>query len=123
VRLCERALAVRRKAYGDSHPDVAESWHDLAAARGRLAPGDLNAALESLRAGLDTFRSTRPAASFLLARQLFFLGDVLRLNGRPDEALPYLEEARAIWSKKPPSDSKDLADLEAALVATRAASR
>jgi tetratricopeptide (TPR) repeat protein len=123
VRLDERALALRRKALGDRHPEVAESWHDLAVARGRLDPHDLNAALEALGTGLDTFRSTLPADSFLLARGLFLLGDVLRLNGRPSEALPYLEEACAIWGKKPPSSRRDLADLEAALAATRAAPR
>jgi eukaryotic-like serine/threonine-protein kinase len=127
VRLYERALALRRKAFGDRHPEVAESWHDLAVARGHLAPQDLNAALEALRAGLDTIRPTLPADSSLLARELFFLGDVLRLNGRPGEAAPYLEEAQAIWHKKPPSNPRDLgdgssiADLEAALAATRAA--
>jgi serine/threonine protein kinase/Tfp pilus assembly protein PilF len=123
LRLYERALALRRKAFGDRHPEVAESWHDLAVARGRLAPPDLNAALEALRTGVDTFRSTLPADSSLLARELFFLGDVLRLNGRPGAAMPYLEEAHAIWRKNPPSDPRDLADLEAALAATRAAPR
>jgi serine/threonine-protein kinase len=127
VRLYERALALRRRAFGNRHPEVAESWHDLAVARSPLAPQDLNAALEALRAALDTFRSTLPADSSLLARELFFLGDVLRLNGRPAEATTYLEEAQAIWRKKPPSNPGDLgdgssiADLEAALAATRTA--
>ncbi len=120
VRLSERALAVRHKAFGDRHPDVAESWRDLAVARGRLAPQDLNAALEALRAQLGAFRSTLPADSTPIALELFFLGDVLRRNGRPGEALPYLEESHAIWRKSPPGEAKDLADLEAALAATRA---
>jgi tetratricopeptide (TPR) repeat protein len=121
VHLYERALAVRRKAFGDRHHEVAESWHDLA--RGRLALDDLNGALEALRTGVDTFRSTLPADSSQLAGGLFLLGDVLRVNGRPVEALPYLEEAHAIWRKKPPSNPRDLADLEAAHAATRAALR
>jgi serine/threonine protein kinase/Tfp pilus assembly protein PilF len=121
VRLYERALALRRKAFGDRHPEVAESWHDLA--RGRLALGDLSGALEALRTGVDTFRSTLPADSSQLAGGLFSIGDVLRLNGRPGEAQPYLEEAHAIWRKNPPSKPKDLADLEAALAAARAAPR
>jgi len=121
VRLYERALAVRRKAFGDRHPDVARTWHDLA--RGRLALHDVSGALEALRTGVDTFRSTLPADSSQLAGGLFLLGDVLRLNGRPGEALPYLEEAHAIWRTKPPSNPKNLADLEAALAATRAAVR
>ena len=51
----------------------------------------------------------------------------LSINGRPREAVPYLDEAQAIWRKKPPSNAGDLgdgssiADLEAALAATRAA--
>jgi serine/threonine-protein kinase len=121
TRHYERALALRRKAFGDRHPEVAESWHDLA--RGRLALGDSSGAIEALRTGVDTFRATLPADSSQLAGGLFLLGDVLRLNGRPDEALPYLEEAHAIWRKKPPSSPKELADLEAALAATRAALR
>ena len=55
MRLYERALAVKRKAFGDRHPEVAESsgptWR-----RGRLALGDLRGALEAPRAGVDTFR-------------------------------------------------------------------
>ena len=42
VRLYERALAVQRKAFGDRHRDVAESWQELA--RGRLAVNDLSGA-------------------------------------------------------------------------------
>ena len=91
VRLCERALEVRRKAFGDRHPEVAESWHDLA--RSRLARNDLKGALEALHIGVDIFRSILPADSPQLAGGLLLLGDVLRLHGRPGEAMPYLEEA------------------------------
>jgi tetratricopeptide (TPR) repeat protein len=121
IRLYERALALRRKAFGDRHPEVAESWHDLA--RGRLALDDSSGALEALRTGVATSRSTLPASSSQLAGGLFLLGDVLRLNGRPGEALPYLEEAHAIWRKKPPSSPREFVDLEAALAATRVALR
>jgi tetratricopeptide (TPR) repeat protein len=121
VQLYERALAIRRKAFGDRHPDVARTWHDLA--RGRLALHDVSGALEALRTGVDTFRSTLPADSSQLAGGLFLLGDVLRLNGRPGEALPYLEEAHTIWRKKPPSNPRNFADLKAARAATRAAVR
>jgi hypothetical protein len=54
---------------------------------------------------------------------LFYLGDVLRLEGRLEEALPYLEEAQEIWRKKPPTDASQLADLEAAMAAARPAHR
>ena len=121
VRLYERALAMRRKAFGDRHRDVAESWQDLA--RGRLAANDLSGALEAARTGVETFRSVPSADSSQLAGGLFFLGDVLRLNGRPPEALPHLEEAHAIWRKKPPKNPRELADLEAAIATTRAALR
>ena len=83
----------------------------------------MSGALEALRTGVDIFRSTLPADSSLLAGGLFFLGDVLRLNGRPGEGRPYLEEAHAIWRKKPPNNPKDLADLEAAIAATLASLR
>jgi tetratricopeptide (TPR) repeat protein len=121
MNLYERALALRRKALGDRHPHVAESWHDLA--RGRLALHDVGGALEALRTGVDIFRATLPADSSQLAGRLFLFGDVLRSNGRFGEGLPYLEEAQSIWRKNPPSNPKDLADLEAALAATRAAVR
>lgn len=119
MSLYERGLALRRKAFGDRHPHVAESWHDLA--RGRLALDDVGGALEALRTGVDIFRATLPADSSELAGGLFLFGNVLRLNDRQRESLPYLEEAHAIWRKNPPNDPKDLADLEAALAATRTA--
>jgi len=119
--LYERALALRRNAFGDRHPHVAESWHDLA--RGRLAVHDVGGALEALRTGVDIYRATLPADSSELAGGLFLFGNVLRLNGRSDEGVPYLEGAHAIWSKNPPTNLKDLADLEAALAATRGAVR
>ena len=118
MRLYERALAVKRKHLGDRHPEVAEFWHELA--RGRLALGDVNGALEALHTGVNIFRETLPADSPQLAGGLFLLGDVLRLNEHPAEALLYLEEAHAIWRHKPPPDLKDLTDLETALAAARA---
>jgi eukaryotic-like serine/threonine-protein kinase len=121
VPLYEQALAVRRKLFGDRHRDVAESWQELA--RGRLAVNDLSGALEAARTAADTFRSTIPSDSSQLAGGLFLLGDLLGLNGRPGEALPYLEEAYAIWRKKPPKSPRELADLEAAMATTRAALR
>jgi tetratricopeptide (TPR) repeat protein len=123
VRLYERApaLALRRKTSGDRYLDAAESWCDLA--RGRLALDDVTRALEATLTGVDIFRSTLPADSPRLAGGLFLLGEVLRRNDRPGEALPYLEEAHAIWRKTPPSNPRDLADLEAAIATTRAALR
>jgi hypothetical protein len=96
-----------------------ESWQDLA--RARLAVADLTGALEAIRTGVDTFRSVLPAESPQLGGALFLLGDVLRRDGRPREAVSCLEEAHAILLKKPPRNPRDLAELEAALAATRAA--
>jgi serine/threonine-protein kinase len=121
LRLYERELAVRRNLFGDRNPLVAESWRDLA--RGRLAVHDASGALDAARTGVDVFRAAVPADSPQLAGGLYFLGHVLRLDGRPREALPYLEEADAIWRKRPPIRPGELADLEAELVATRAALR
>lgn len=118
VNLYERALAVKRKHLGDRHPEVAEFWHELA--RGRLAHGDVNGALEALHTGVKIFRETLPADSPQLAGGLFLLGDALRLNDHPSEAVSYLEESHAIWRKNPPRDPKDLTDLETALAAMRA---
>ena len=119
--LYERELAVRRNLFGDRNPLVAESWRDLA--RGRLAVHDATGALDAARTGVDVFRAAVPADSPQLAGGLYFLGHVLRLDGRPREALPYLEEADAIWRKKPPIRPGELTDLEAELAATRAALR
>jgi len=47
----------------------------------------------------------------------------LRRNDRPGEGLPYLEQAHAIWLKKPPKNRTELADLEAAIATTSAALR
>jgi tetratricopeptide (TPR) repeat protein len=121
VRLYERALAVRRRAFGDRHRDVAESWRELA--RGRLAANDLAGALEAARTAVDTFRSAPFTDSSQLAGGLLLLGDLLRRTGRPREALPHLEEAQAIWSAKPPKNPRELDDLETAIVTTRAALR
>jgi hypothetical protein len=81
---------------------------------------NLTGALEAARTGVNIFRSTLPADSPRLAGGLFLLGDVLHRNDHPEEALPYLEEAHAIWRKNPPGNPRDLADLEAAIVTTRA---
>ncbi len=121
LRLYERELAVRRKLFGDRNAEVAESWRDLA--RGRLAVHDATGAVDAARTAVDVFRAAVPADSPQLAGGLFFLGHVLRLDGRPREALPYLEEADAIWRKKPPSRPGDLGELQADLAATRAALR
>ena len=119
LRLYERALAVRRKIFGDRHRQVAESWHQVA--RARLGLHDTAGALEAARTGVDTFRAVVAPDSSDLAGGLFLLGNLLRLNGRPAEGLPYLEEAHAIWQKQPPASANDLANLDAALAATRAA--
>jgi hypothetical protein len=80
-------------------------------------------AVEALRTGVDTHRSAQPAPGAELASGLCLLADVLRRNGRARQALPYLEEAHAIWRTKPPGNPTKLADLDAALAATRAARR
>jgi eukaryotic-like serine/threonine-protein kinase len=121
VALYERALSVRRKALGDRHRDVAESWGDLG--RARAAIGNVSGALDALRASVETFRRTVPADNPQLAGGLFMLGNVLRLHGRAMEALPYLEEAHTIWQKTPPLNARDLTDLDTALAATRASVR
>jgi serine/threonine-protein kinase len=117
--LLERTLAVRRKVLGDQHRLVAESWQDVGGAR--LMLHDVSGALEALGNAVETCRVTVPADGSQLASALFRLGDVLRLNGHPTEGLRFLEEAHAIWQKKSPSNATDLADLDAALAATRAA--
>jgi tetratricopeptide (TPR) repeat protein len=119
LRLHERALTERRKVLGEKHVEVGESWEDVA--RARLALSDSSGALEAARSCVSTYRSVGPAASARLPGGLLLLGDLLRRNGRAAEALPYLEEAHAIWSRNPPTVPKDRADLDAALAATRAA--
>jgi serine/threonine-protein kinase len=121
VRLYERALRARRTAYGDAHRDVAESWHELA--RARLDANDLRGALDAARAGVVARRAATPSDPSRLAGTLLLLGDVLRRSGRPREALPHLEEVRAIWRTTPPQDSAQFAELDAVLAAVNAAVR
>jgi len=121
LRVAERALGLRRKAFGEQHADVARSWHDIA--RARLAAGDVTGALAGLRHGVEIFRATVSDDSHLLAAGLVLLGDVLQSTGRPGEALPYLEEAHAIWRRKPPADPVKLRRLDAVLDRTRTALR
>ncbi len=115
----ERALAVRQKAFGERHPEVAQSWLDLG--RGRLAVNDLPGAFSALRTGVEIYRAVVPPDSPQLAGALFLLGDVLRQNDHAREGVPLLEEALAIWTKKPPGNPLDLANLETALAEARAA--
>jgi serine/threonine-protein kinase len=121
LRLYERALAERRKIFGDRHRDVAESWNDIA--RVRLSAGDLSGALEAARTSVDIFRAAAPNDSSRLAGGLLLLGDVLHRSHRSREALACLEEADGIWRTKPPKDQSDLGHLQASLAATRAALR
>ncbi|HET7617166.1 MAG TPA: serine/threonine-protein kinase, partial [Vicinamibacterales bacterium] len=121
VRLYERALLARLTAYGDAHREVAESWYELA--RARLDANDLNGALEAARAAVVARRAATPPDASRLAGALLLLGDVLRRSGRPREALPHLEEVRAIWRATPPSNPSQIADLDAVLSAVSAAVR
>jgi eukaryotic-like serine/threonine-protein kinase len=121
VTLHQRALETRLDLYGDHHPEIAQSWHDLA--RDRIALGDSAGALDAARTGVSVLRAALPANSLELAEGLVLLGDVLRGNGRADEALASLQEAEGILRSAPFENAEALADLDAALAAIRAGLR
>ena len=121
LQLYERALAMRRKTFGDRNRNVAESWQDVA--RVRLALGDFSGATEAARKGVDSLGSAASEEGPPLASGLLLLGDTLQRSHHPREALAPLEQADAIWRKQPPTDPRDVSRLQAALAATRAALR
>lgn len=73
--------------------------------------GRLDAAEAYDRKALAIARSVYPEGNVAIARSLHGLADILRQRGRFDEALPLLEEARAIQADAGSEGEVDLVDL------------
>jgi serine/threonine-protein kinase len=107
--LLGRALALRRKAFGQDHPDVARSLvasGELASARGRYDEAE-----QQIRAGLAMLQRHLSRNDPAVARSISALGRVLENAGRYPEAIKELEEAVRLQSNRPGQE----ADLSASL--------
>ncbi len=96
-RLHLEALAIRRKALGDAHPDVATSLSNLAA--GLDAKGAYDKAEGLHREALAIRRKALGDAHPHVATSLSNLAAVLHDKGAYDEAEGLHREALAIWRK------------------------
>jgi len=97
--LLNRALELRRTAFGEDHPDVARSLvasGQLASARGRYDDAE-----RQIRTGLAMLRRHRSREDPEVARAISALGRVLENAGRYPEAIRELEEAVRLQSRRP----------------------
>ncbi|MFL6292911.1 MAG: tetratricopeptide repeat protein [Thermoanaerobaculia bacterium] len=106
--LLERSLALRRRVFGPSHPEVAESLHAI----GNLhsARGDLDHAEATLRQALAMRRTLLGDTDPAVAESLDALGLVLTLKARFDAAEPLLREALAINRRLYDGDDEKVGD-------------
>jgi len=96
-QLFERALRIRRKAFGEVHADVAGSLNNL----GMLAKarGDYEAAVPLLTRAVDIWEATIGPDHLDVAVGLSNLGFTLKAQGRFDDARVFYERAVAIGEK------------------------
>ena len=80
----QRALALREKALGPVHVDVASSLLDVAASNRGLR--DYAAAEATLRRSVEVYSATSGKDNPRTATALLGLGEILALQGRPAEA-------------------------------------
>jgi len=90
----EEALALRRASFGDEHPLVAESLHNLANLE--LRAGESERAEDRMREAIAIQRRAFPGGHRDLARGLNNLAGLLRRAGRPAEAEVPAREALAM---------------------------
>ncbi|MEM6990122.1 MAG: serine/threonine-protein kinase [Myxococcota bacterium] len=93
----ERALALRREAYGETHPEVAASLGTAGAISLRL--GRWAAARTMLTAARDTYEAAYGSEHPDLARTRANLGSALRELSLNDDALTEYEAARASFER------------------------
>jgi len=106
VAAFERAVAIERKQYGPKRPSVAEDLGGLATAH--QAQGHLDLALRYDLEALDIFESFNPGDPNIGILQCN-IGEVLRLQGRPAEALEAYGKSLAILEKPLGADNPRLA--------------
>jgi CHAT domain-containing protein/tetratricopeptide (TPR) repeat protein len=92
--ILERALAIRRELYGESHPDVATSLNNLAVTVDER--GDAGRARDLYEQALAMRRKVLPPGHPRIASTLNNLGQLRMTLGDLDEARPLLEQALAL---------------------------
>ncbi len=95
--LLERSLALRRRAFGAAHPEVAESLYALGALHWQR--GELDLAEATFRRALEMRRALLGGADPAVAESLNALGLALVSKAQFDTAEPLLREALAINRK------------------------
>ena len=100
--LFERALAIRERALGPGHPDVAQSLNNLA--RLYHVQGAYERALLLYERALAIREKTLGLDDPYVAQSLNNLAELYRALGAYERALPLYERALAIWQKAPGHD-------------------
>jgi tetratricopeptide (TPR) repeat protein len=106
-RAYRRAVALKEKALGPDHPDVALSLNNLSDEL--LAGGDARAALEPNSRAIAIVTQAFGPESGQLGRLLSNRGEVLNALGRSREALPLFDRSLQVWPRAIGADSELLA--------------
>jgi serine/threonine-protein kinase len=96
----ERALAIRRRLLGDSHPDVVQTIANVAELA--RASGRHDDAERGFRQALALQRATIGDTAGPTQMTLFYLGSLLHQTGRHREAAPVLREWEGLVTRNPP---------------------
>ncbi|HLT48115.1 MAG TPA: serine/threonine-protein kinase [Rubricoccaceae bacterium] len=107
VPLLERALALRRAALGDEHPDTAESLFTLANLYELLH--EVGRAEALYREHLALAERLHGTESTAVVVTLYHLGTVLHVQGRTDEAFRFYDRWQALLARMPDRDDPVLA--------------
>ena len=92
----QQLLRLRRNQWGEDHPKVATTC--LLVAAGRLAAGDVDAAISLSREALALQEKALGKDHPEVAASLLVAGDALRCGGRFDEAVAAIERSLSIWT-------------------------
>lgn len=98
IPLFERALALRHKALGPDHPDLAYTLDGLGRAKTHL--GQLDAAQILLERALALKEKAFGPANPEVAGPLLSLGELALARNKPDEARALLERALSLHAKQ-----------------------
>ena len=104
---------LRRRLLGDRHPDVGESWGNLAELlhdAGRLPEAE-----RAYRQTLAIYTASLPPGHVYISGSLLGLGAVLTDRGHPSEGEPLLREALRLRVEKFGSDDRRTARAQRAL--------
>jgi serine/threonine-protein kinase len=109
------ALELRRKVWGDAHPDTAGGWHRLSDLL--YSKGDYQGAEKASREAIAVFRRAqqRPEDNIKLATPLTELGMILNRMGRASEAEVAARQAVEIRVRVLPLGHRLIASSKAAL--------